>query len=30
MEQLAATARTDMFSETFGRALTIRMTGVQP
>ena len=28
MEQLAATARADMFIETFGRALTIRPIGV--
>lgn len=29
MEQLAATARTDLFAETFGRQLLIRPTGVQ-
>jgi exopolyphosphatase/guanosine-5'-triphosphate,3'-diphosphate pyrophosphatase len=29
MEQLAATARADMFIETFGRALIVRLTGVQ-
>ena len=29
MEQLAATARADMFIETFGRSLTIRPIGVQ-
>ena len=29
MEQLAATGRSDMFVETFGRALHVRLTGVQ-
>ena len=29
MEQLAATARADMFTETFGRTLTIRPIGVK-
>ena len=30
MEQLAATARADMFSETFGRAVIVRPVGVRP
>jgi hypothetical protein len=28
MEQLAATARADLFTETFGRALLVRPVGV--
>ena len=30
MEQLAATARADMFAQTYGRQLTIRLAGVAP